>query len=147
MTLEPEDLSPDQKERLCDLKEKFDTTMPLGTSPLPRFHLDQGGPTLPLPPDPPSSSTSMSFSAGRNKQPKTKMMKDQDTQTEPEPAFTRVEPPPLPRREVIAGPFYQVPGRDHLHVFRECWGLRNAGNVQKVTMCRCCIENGGHRIY
>ena len=144
MTYEPRDLTEEQKERLCDLKEKFDETMPPGCSPLPRYPTDD--PPLPPPRDQPSSSTSSS-SGSRNKQPKVKEMKDQSTQADFQPAFTRVTPTPPPVREVVAGPFYQVPGRDHLHVYRECWGLRNAGRVQQVTLCRCCIENGGNRIY
>ena len=140
MTHEPRDLTEEQKERLCDLKEKFDNTMPSGCSPLPTSTLDEA-PT-PRPWDQPASSYSTSMS-GRNKQPKPKEMKDQSVQADYEPAFTRVPP----RREVVAGPFYQVPNREHLHIYRECWGLRNAGRVQQVTLCRCCVENGGNRIY
>ena len=144
MTYEPRDLTEEQKERLCDLKEKFDETMPHGCSPLPRYPTDD--PPLPLPREQHSFLASSS-TGGRNKQPKAKEMKDQSTQADYEPSFTRATSAPPPVREVIAGPFYQVPGRDHLHVYRECWGLRNAGRVQQVTLCRCCIENGGHRIY
>ncbi|CAE7226577.1 RE2, partial [Symbiodinium sp. CCMP2456] len=143
LSVDPKDLTTEQAERLCDLKEKFDSAMPLGTSPTPRFP-QEAEPVATT--DEPSSSSS-SLAPGRNKQPRPKATRDQATQADYEPAFTRVEPPPLPQREVIAGPFYQVPGRDHLHVFRECWGLRNAGNVKRVTLCRCCIENGGNRIY
>ena len=39
-------------------------------------------------------------------------------------AFTRVEPPPRVEYRMVQGPFYQVPGRDILHVYPECWGLR-----------------------
>ena len=144
MTYEPKDLSEEQKERLCDLKEKFDETMPPGCSPLPRFPTDE--PPLPPPRDL-ASSSAPSSTIGRNKQPKPKEMRDQSTQADYRPAFERVAPATPPVREVVAGPFYQVPGRDHLHVFRECWGLRNAGTVQRVTLCRCCVENGGNRIY
>ena len=144
MTYEPRDLTEEQKERLCDLKEKFDETMPHGCSPLPRYPTDD--PPLPLPREQHSFLASSS-TGGRNKQPKAKEMKDQSTQADYEPSFTRATSAPPPVREVIAGPFYQVPGSDHLHVYRECWGLRNAGRAQQVTLCRCCIENGGHRIY
>ena len=146
LSLDPGDLNNAQKVRLVELREKFRDTVPPGTSPTP---------TLPEPiyPDtvlgePASSSTSSS----RNKQPRRQEVprantREQGVQVNIEPVFQRVQPPPPIQREVVAGPFYQVPGRDHLHVFRECWGLRNAGRVQCVTLCRCCAENGGHRIY
>ena len=145
LTMNPEDLTAEQKERMIDLRDRFDETMPDGCSPLPRFNLPRED--LPETPMGERSSSSTTSFVGRNKQPRPKEMKDQATQADYEPVFGRVEPPPPPRREVISGPFYQVPGRDHLHVFRECWGLRNAGNVQRVTLCRCCLENGGNRIY
>ena len=146
MTLRPTDLSTEQKERLFDLKEKFDETMPEGCSPMPRFSAPSTTtPEHPLGEEPPSSSTTSS--SGRNKQPRPKVMKDQETQTDREPVFTTVEPPPLPVRQVISGPFFQVPGRDHVHIYRECWGLRNAGRIQQLTLCRCCLENGGNRLY
>ena len=145
LTRNPESLTREEKERMFDLRDKFDETMPEGCSPVPTLP-----PTRELRPEDPmaeQASSSTSFQSGRNKQPRPKETKDQSTQADYEPVFTRVEPPPPPRREVISGPFYQVPGRDHLHVFRECWGLRNAGHVQRVTLCRCCLENGGNRIY
>ena len=146
LSMPPDELSREQKERMIDLREKFDDTMPEGCSPMPRFTTSTSTPSQPLGDDSVSSSSSTTIT-GRNKQPRPKETKDQETQADYVPAFERVQHQPPPRREVIAGPFYQVPGRDHVHVFRECWGLRNAGNVQRVTMCRCCIENGGHRIY
>ena len=140
-----EDLAAEQKERMIDLREKFDATMPEGCSPVPRFNLPrEDHPEVPMGEQASSSTTP---TVGRNKQPRPRETRDQATQADYEPVFQRVEPPPPPRREVISGPFYQVPGRDHLHVFRECWGLRNAGTVQRVTLCRCCLENGGNRIY
>ena len=146
MMLQPTDLTVEQKERLLDLKEKFDDTMPEGCSPLPRFTTTSSpNPEQPLGSE--ASSSSSTPPVGRNKQPKKKEMKDQSTQADYVPAFTRVEPPPRVQREVISGPFFQVPGRDHLHISRECWGLRHAGRVEQVTMCRCCLENNGHRMY
>ena len=144
MMLQPTDLTTEQKERLFDLKEKFDDTMPEGCSPLPKCSTT----SAPKPEQPLGSEASSSSSTppvGRNKQPKKKEMKDQSTQADYVPAFTRVEPPRV-QREVISGPFFQVPGRDHLHIYRECWGLRHASRVEQVTMCRCCLENNGHRI-
>ncbi|CAE7441104.1 RE1 [Symbiodinium sp. CCMP2592] len=145
--VDPGDLDQQQKLRLVELRERFSNTMPEGTSPIPHF-------PEPVYPDtvlgePASSSTTRAS----NKQPKppTRAIepttRDQGVQANTEPAFQRVLPTPPVQREVIAGPFYQVPGRDHLHVFRECWGLRNAGSIQQVTLCRCCVENGGRRIY
>ncbi|CAE7422957.1 GIP [Symbiodinium sp. CCMP2592] len=100
MTYEPGDLTEEQKERLCDLKEKFDNTMPKECSPLPRF-----------PPD-------------------VKLMKDQSTQADYEPAFARVPPPPAPVREVIAGQFYQEcwTGAASYALSMLLRGLENGGN-------------------
>ena len=143
LSCDPKDLSAEKKERLWDLKEKFDETMPPECSPVPRFPTGDDDDAVSIDP----VTTSSSSSASRNKQPKSKTFKDQSTQADYEPAFTRVPPAPLPTREVISGPFFQVPGRDHLHIYRECWGLRHAGRVERVTMCKCCLENGGNRIY
>ena len=145
LSLEPRDMTAEQALRMCDLKEKFDETMPAGTSPLPRYPF--GGEDLPPLPGEQASSSTTPPNVGRNKQPRPKETRDQSTQADLPPVFTRAASTPPPTREVIQGPFYQVPGRDHLHVFRECWGLRHAGNVQRITWCRCCIENGGNRIY
>ena len=145
LQVDPKELTGEQKERLCDLREKFNATMP-DSSPLPREVMDQVDTQRPLPEEA-SSSTSSTHLAGRNKQPKPRLCKDQETQTEPEPAFTRMTHTPPAATNVVTGPFFQVPGRDHLHIFRECWGLRNAGRVSTVTLCRCCLENGGRRIY
>ena len=150
LQLDPERLSVHEKERLLDLREKFNETMPKECSPLPRYPLDdsrrQTYEDVPISfRDEPT--TTSSSSSGRNKQPRQKVMRDQETQTDREPVFTRVQPQAPPTREVIAGPFYQVPGREHVHVFRECWGLRHAGRVQQLTLCRCCAENGGNRMY
>ena len=148
LQLDPDSLSVTEKERLLDLREKFNETMPKECSPAPRYPIDT--PTRPVREDPPllpRDEPSSSTSTGRNKQPRPKVMKDQETQTDREPVFTRVQPQAPPTREVIAGPFYQVPGREHVHVFRECWGLRHAGRIQQVTLCRCCAENGGNRMY
>ena len=91
MTLRPTDLSTEQKERLFDLKEKFDETMPEGCSPMPRFSVPSTTiPEHPLGEELPSSSTTSL--TGRNKQPRPKVFKDQETQTDREPVFTRVEP-------------------------------------------------------
>ena len=145
LQVDPKELTGEQKERLCDLREKFNATMPDST-PLPREVMDQVDTPRPLHEEA-SSSTSTAPLAGRNKQPKPRMYKDQEIQTDPEPAFTRVTPTPPAATNVVAGPFYQVPGRDHVHIFRDCWGLRTAGRVGTVTLCRCCLENGGRRIY
>ena len=145
LSCDPKDLSVEKRERLYDLKEKFDETMPPECSPVPRFPTGDDDDDDAVSTDP--VMTSSSSSASRNKQPIRKTFKDQSTQADYEPAFTRVPPAPLPTREVISGPFFQVPGRDHLHIYRECWGLRHAGRVERVTLCRCCLENGGNRIY
>ena len=65
------------------------------------------------------------------------------------PAFERVQPTPTPqvRVEMYAGPFLQVPGRDVLHSFPTCWGLRNTGRAQNAQLCRCCTENAGKSLY
>ena len=127
LSLDPEELTVDQKFRLVELRTRFEATMPPNTSPVP---------TIP--------GEMASSSSGRNKQPTTK---DQEVQATP--AFERVHPPPAPevRVEMYAGPFYQVPGRDVLHLYPTCWGLRNTGRAQNVQLCRCCTENAGRSLY
>ena len=75
---------------------------------------------------------------------------DVATQTT-QPQFKYLEPQPVPTiqlREVIPeGPYYQVPGRDHVHLHRDCWGLRNASRVHQMMMCRCCIQGDGASLY
>ena len=44
------------------------------------------------------------------------------------------------------GPCYVSNGGDHVHVMRDCWGLRNAAHVQVRTFCACC-RNGGRQLY
>ncbi|CAE7038253.1 RE1 [Symbiodinium sp. CCMP2592] len=147
LMVEPSDLSDEQKIRLVELQDKFNETMPEGTSPVPRYpaELFQGFAE--------SSSSSTATSSrtpapsSYNKQPKGKEMKSVETQTDHVPAFTRVEPPPPPMIRTYAGPFYQVPGGDKFHVFPNCWGLRHASRTNSIEVCRCCAENGGKRIY
>ena len=151
LALQPQALSDDQKLRMAELKEKFERTMPAGSSPMPTASHQPSDHQMPDFPTGPSSSTS-----GRNKQPRTgtsiststelKETKDQSTQADYVPAFNRVDPPPRVQREVVAGPFFHTQG-GKLHLYRECWGLRNAGNVQQSVLCRCCVENAGQRIY
>ena len=73
-----------------------------------------------------------------------------ETQTDPA-AFTLMPQTPTPIlqiQEIIPeGPYYQVPGREHVHLVRNCWGLRNATRVDSLTMCRCCRENDGRSMY
>ena len=136
MTREPATLDDEEKVRLFDLKEMFDNTMPANTSPVP---------TVPLGNERSSSSTA---SSTYNKQPKEPpRTKDQETQKDP-PAFERVPPPPQHVR-VYEGPFHQAEGRDVIHVYENCWGLRHVamGRRRTVQMCRCCAENNGNRIY
>ena len=127
LAIDPEDLNVDQRFRLVELRTRFEATMPANTSPVP---------TIP--------SEMASSSSGRNKQPS---RKDQGVQATP--AFERVDPEPIPqvRVEMYAGPFFQVPGRDTLHLFSNCWGLRHAGRTQNVQLCRCCTENAGKSLY
>ena len=156
MSTEPEDLSDEQKIRLIDLKGLFEKTMPANTSPLPTTRTGEERPlattpasssTCALPSSTPASSSTTAFSTNFNKQPKSKVKtKDQETQTDV-PAFQRVESPPSVHTRVVAGPFHQVEGRDVIHVYENCWGLRNAGRKRMVNLCRCCVENGGNRIY
>ena len=150
LALDPRDLSTDQKFRIVELREKFNETMPENTSPVPRFTTPREEEAssfsqVPRLFTPSREETSLS-STNYNKQPKTPLTKDQEVQVDLT-AFTRVEPPPRVEYRMVQGPFYQVPGRDVLHVFPECWGKRNTSRKQTLNLCRCCIENGGNRIY
>ena len=144
LALDPSDLSDVQKVRLVELQERFNETMPEGTSPVPRYPKE----ILQTFSSEPSSSSSTTPSVNYNKQPRHKGTRDAETQTN-SPAFTRVEPPPSPATTIrtYAGPFYQVPGGDKFHVFPNCWGLRHASRTNTVSVCRCCAENAGNRIY
>ena len=141
LTIEPSEMTNLQKIRLIELQEKFKETMPEGSSPMPRYPEDV------FQTNSASSSSSSAFSAiNHNKQPKNKETKNAETQTD-EPAFIRCPPPQPTAVRTYAGPFYQIPGGDKFHVFPHCWGLRHASRTNTVTMCRCCAENAGNRIY
>ena len=73
---------------------------------------------------------------------------DATTQTAPS-TFEYLPPTPTPtiRVQLHDGPFFHVPGREVVHAYRNCWGLRNAGTVHRTQMCRCCAENEGRRMY
>ena len=170
LTYSPSQLSCEQMRRMCELKEKFENTMPSTCTPLPTSLPDEptgpfqsssvstrlsDGPyasstslrSLPLLQDPKaaSSSTPSAF----NKQPKAteKTTCDKGTQADWEPAFSRVQPPPPIEIRMYEGPFTMTQGSEKLHLFDSCWGLRNASRTSRVQLCRCCAENGGRRIY
>ena len=92
--------------------------------------------------------TSTSLTATRTTSTKV----DASTQTR-EPVFELLTPlnPPAPvvhiQRVTHPGPYFQVPGREHVHMYRNCWGLRNASRIQSLTLCRCCGENEGRQLY
>ena len=121
LSLDPEELTVDQKFRLVELRTRFEATMPPNTSPVP---------TIP--------GEMASSSSGRNKQPTTK---DQGVQATP--AFERVHPPPAPevRVEMYAGPFIKCQGEMcftcilHAGVYATLVELRmysSAGVAQKM---------------
>ena len=131
----PASLESEEMKRMYELKEKFEQTMPSTASPLPTTT-----PEMPMG----CSSSSSSY----NKQPKTMTVKtrDQETQTD-NPAFERVHAPPPPEIRMYEGPFTVSQSGDKIHLFDTCWGLRNASRTSRMTLCRCCAENGGRRIY
>ena len=146
LALAPEDLSRDQGLRLVILKEKFDNTMPEGSSPIPRFPEEMFGATMSsAEPTEPLGTQSSSSTSRANKQPKKVEMRDAATQADQ--VFTRVEVQPPAMVRAFAGPYIQVPGADKLHIYPNCWGLRHAGRTQQLQLCRCCAENNGQRIY
>ena len=137
MTLDPQSLSDEQKLRMFDLKELFDSTMPPNTSPVPTSVM-QGS-------EQPSSSSS--GASTYNKQPKElPRTRDQGVQKDP-PAFERVPPPHPSQVRIFTGPYHQTEGSQVIHVYEDCWGLRNANRKRQVQLCRCCAENNGNRIY
>ena len=140
MTINPCDLDDGQKVRLVQLKDLFERTMPSNTSPIPTTR-EEALASIPM-------GSSASSSSTFNKQPKgiPNQKKDQEVQTDA-PIFQRVEPPPPAHVRVFEGPFHQVEGRDVIHVYENCWGLRHAGRKRIVNLCRCCAQNGGNRIY
>ncbi|CAE7943851.1 GIP [Symbiodinium sp. KB8] len=133
LALQPADLGSEQMKRMYELKERFEQTMPL-SSPVPT-----------VPPDIPMGSTSSSSTF--NKQPKPVEKCDKETQADYVPAFERVHPPIQPEVRMFEGPFTMSQHGDKLHLFQDCWGLRNASRTHQVTLCRCCVQNRGNRIY
>ena len=135
----PGELDSTQMRKMCELKEKFEITMPPSSSPVPR--------SISREPDQPMGTSTSSSSY--NKQPKAtqKVTCDKETQADIKPAFERVPPPPPVEIRLYEGPFTMTQGGDKLHLFENCWGLRNASRTSRVTMCRCCAENGGRNIY
>ena len=69
-------------------------------------------------------------------------------QTDP-PAFEYMPPTPTTILRMVPhdGPYHYVPGRPVMHLYRNCWGLRNAGTVNQINVCRCCAENNGQRMF
>ena len=134
--LEPGDLSLRQAERLLELRTRF------GARRANRRSANR--PVLHAPSA--SSSTWTPRSMSTNSTPTTV-----ETGVQTTPTFELLENVPVPRleiREVIPeGPYYHVPGRNHVHLIRRCWGLRSAGVVNELTMCRCCRENDGRSMF
>ena len=71
------------------------------------------------------------------------------------PAFIPMRPPEVqiqirevevPVPEYYSGPYYVTDGGDHVHVFPDCWGLRNANRIHDKQMCRVCRENRGRSL-
>ena len=44
------------------------------------------------------------------------------------------------------GPYFTTTNGEHVHIHRDCWGLRKASQVSQRTMCSCCL-NGGRQLY
>ena len=99
-------------------------------------------------PQQPQGSLPLMVDVGTDAQGLALRMADATTQTDP-PAFEYLPPTPTPmiRVQLHDGPFFHVPGREVVHAYRLCWGLRNAGTVHRTQMCRCCAENEGRRMY
>ena len=60
----------------------------------------------------------------------------------PEPAVARLE-----IREVFPEEYYMTQHGAHVHVHRNCWGLRNASSVVSRRLCECCRNNEGRSLY
>ena len=135
LALQLTDLNSEQLKRMYELKERFEQTMP-NSSPVPT-----------LPPDLPLGSSSASSSSTYNKQPRLPEKCHKETQADYVPAFERVHPPPRTEVRMYEGPFTMSQHGDKLHLFQDCWGLRNASRTHQVTLCRCCVQNQGNRMF
>ena len=60
----------------------------------------------------------------------------------PEPAVARLE-----IREVYPNEYFMTAHGSHVHLHRNCWGLRNASSVTTRTLCECCRSNDGRSLY
>ena len=138
LSTKPTDLSSEQMKRMLELKEKFERTMPPCTSPMP---------TSTTAPDIPLGTSSSSSSYNKQPKPNEKVMCDKETPADYVPAFERVQPPPPPEVRMYEGPFTMTQGGDKVHLFENCWGLRHASRTTRVSLCRCCAENGGRNTY
>ena len=66
------------------------------------------------------------------------------------PYLELLPPEPVPRleiREVYPEEFYMTQHEAHVHVHRDCWGLRNATNIIPHRICECCRNNAGRTLY
>ena len=59
-----------------------------------------------------------------------------------EPAVARLE-----IREVFPDEYYMTQHGAHVHVHKNCWGLRNASNIVTRRLCECCRNNEGRSLY
>ena len=63
--------------------------------------------------------------------------------------FTYLPPAPTPtlRIETVPhpGPYYLSDHGNHVHLYQNCWGLRNA-QVRSRQLCKCCEQNNGRSL-
>ena len=146
--MDPGDLSLDEAEQLLNLRTRFGG----GRQTQRRRSTSLTAAPRPLLPEPRQQEAAQQSAASSSmeREPTAPVRADAMTQTHPQ-AFEllRNDPVPVLRiQEVIPeGPYYHVLGREHVHLIRDCWGLRNASRTEPLMMCRCCRENDGRSMY
>ena len=149
LAMEPGDLSRDEAERLLSLRTRFGG----GRAQQRRRTSSSIPPQQQLPREPrtwedPAQHPAASSSFGTVPEPVVRS--EVGVQTDPRNfELLRNDPVPILRiQEVIPeGPYYHVPGREHVHLIRDCWGLRNASRTEPLMMCRCFRENDGRSMF
>ena len=172
LNIDPGDLAIGQAERLLELRIRFNvggnpraratrqrpstTSPPSATSSIPQhlpppYLATASGAAPSMHPQhlpPPSLALLPQDTIASTARSHPRVTADAAIQTD-QPAFEYLPPTPNPVIRLVPheGPYHYVPGRPVMHMYRNCWGLRSAGTVNQINVCRCCAENEGRRIY
>ena len=72
-----------------------------------------------------------------------------DVAVQAEMGFTYLAPPPVKEirieQVVHGGPYYVTDHGSHVHMYENCWGMRNA-RPKAMYLCKCCEQNEGRSL-